>query len=55
MLERLVARLPTLLLLGLLAVLLWSSLGASRPDALLAGLPAGLVLVAYLRAGKGRS
>jgi len=53
--ERLVARLPVLLPLLGLALLAQVALGErDRPTLLWAGLPTALVLVAYLRAGRGR-
>lgn len=53
MLERFVARIPALLLAGLLLLSGTLALQAGAPRRLLASLPAALLLVAYLRAGRG--
>ena len=51
---RLIARIPVLLVLVPLGALAWVSLAQRHePGLLLAGVPAVLLLVAYLRAGRG--
>lgn len=53
--ERLVARIPVLLVALPLAFLAWVALAVhGAPGLLLAGLPAALLLAAYLRAGAGK-
>ena len=55
MLERFVARIPTLLLLGVVAAGAFVALaGKGRAADLLATAPAAVLLVAYLRAGRGQ-
>ncbi len=55
MLERLVARIPALLLAGLVLLgVLTAVWGAREPGRLLATAPAAVLLVAYLRAGRRR-
>jgi len=53
MLDRLVARIPALLLAGLLLLSCTLALQADAPRRLLASLPGAVLLVAYLRAGRG--
>lgn len=53
--ERLVARAPVLLVILPLALLAWVSIHEQDdPARLLAGAPAAVVLVAYLRSGRRR-
>lgn len=54
MLERFVARIPALLLLGVVFLGVFAVLGERGEAAdLLASLPAAVLAVAYLRAGRG--
>ena len=54
MLDRVIDRLPALLLLALLALLVQATVFEVRePGRLVAGIPAFLLLLLYLRAGSG--
>lgn len=54
--ERLVARIPALLTVVLLALLAWIALvQADQPSRLLAGAPLALVLLLYVQSGRGRA
>jgi len=54
MLDRVIDRLPALLLLAILALLVQAVVfDVRQPGKLLAGIPAGLLLLLYLRAGTG--
>ena len=52
--DRLVARTPTLLLVGLLSLSAYVVVNGGQSDRLMALLPAAVLLVAYLRAGAAR-